>query len=117
MPISSPPQNYDLDPSGTSGVYHLSHMLALAINLTYLLHYISIYLSSHHIITILIKASIIHMFPLGIPVGPDVMIVDEDLHPICLSSTLSTTTTGVGVTGNIFLRGPPCFGEKMIDDD
>jgi hypothetical protein len=25
MPISSPPQNYDLDPSGTSGVYHLSH--------------------------------------------------------------------------------------------
>ena len=63
------------------------------------------------------------MFPLGIPVGPDVMIVDEDLHPICLSSALSTNTTGVGVTGNIFLRGPPCFGEKIvmivadIDDD
>jgi hypothetical protein len=54
MPISSPPQNYNLNPIGTS----------------------------------------------GIAVGPDILIVDEDLHPL-----------PSGCKGNIFVRGPPCFGK------
>lgn len=53
MPISSPPQSYALDPSGTSGV----------------------------------------------PVGPDVMIVDDELRPLPPMQP-----------GGIFVRGPPCFG-------
>eukprot|EP01038_Epipyxis_sp_PR26KG_P006462 gene6462-8890_t len=54
MPISSPPQNYSLDPTGTSG-----------------------------------KA-----------VGPDIIIADDDLNPVNDFIT----------KGNIFIRGPPCFG-------
>eukprot|EP01038_Epipyxis_sp_PR26KG_P009637 gene9637-12976_t len=53
MPISSPPQTYNLEPTGTS----------------------------------------------GISMGPDIMIVDDDLHPV-----------DIGVKGNIFIRGPPTFG-------
>jgi acyl-CoA synthetase (AMP-forming)/AMP-acid ligase II/acetyltransferase-like isoleucine patch superfamily enzyme/acyl carrier protein len=53
MPISTPPQNYALDPQGTSGT----------------------------------------------PVGPEVLIVGEDLHSL-----------PVRASGNIFVRGPPCFG-------
>jgi acyl-CoA synthetase (AMP-forming)/AMP-acid ligase II/acyl carrier protein len=53
MPISSPPQTYDLDPSGTSGM----------------------------------------------PVGPDVLIVDDNQVPLPPMKP-----------GNIFVRGPPCFG-------
>lgn len=54
MPISSPPQSYLLEPTGTS----------------------------------------------GIPVGPEVIIVDEE----CVQR-LPT-----GQSGNILVRGPPCFG-------
>lgn len=54
MPISTPPQNYALDPTGTSGT----------------------------------------------PVGPEILIVDDDLK-VC----------AVGQKGNIFIRGPPCFGK------
>lgn len=54
MPISTPPQDYALDPIGTSGT----------------------------------------------PVGPDILIVDDDLRVL-----------PVGQKGNIFVRGPPCFGE------
>lgn len=64
MPISSPPQDYDLAPTGTS----------------------------------------------GIPVGVDIMIVDEELNPICSSKHLSIHKKGTGIVGNIFVRGPPCFG-------
>ena len=53
MPISSPPQNYQLDPIGTSGT----------------------------------------------PVGPDILICDDDYHPL-----------EVGKTGNIMVKGLPCFG-------
>jgi hypothetical protein len=35
----------------------------------------------------------------GIPVGPELLIVDDDLVPLT-----------VGLRGNIFIRGPPCFG-------
>ena len=52
MPISSPPQNYDLHPVGTSGT----------------------------------------------PVGPEVLIVDDDYKPL-----------PVGERGNIMVRGGPCF--------
>ncbi len=55
MPISTPPQNYALDPTGTSGT----------------------------------------------PVGPEILIVDDDLK-VC----------AVGQKGNIFVRGPPCFGKS-----
>lgn len=55
MPISSPPQNYDLSPVGTSGT----------------------------------------------PVGPHVMICDDHYHP-----------APTGVTGNILIRGYPCFGKS-----
>ena len=54
MPISSPPQSYKLDPTGTS----------------------------------------------GIPVGPDVIIVDE----ACVAKL------PCGEKGNILIRGAPCFG-------
>ena len=54
MPISSPPQNYALEPAGTS----------------------------------------------GIPVGPDVVIVDDSM----------VTVVARGVKGNILIRGAPCFG-------
>ena len=67
MPISSPPQDYKLDPVGTS----------------------------------------------GIPVGPSVMIVDDDLKPLASSTQNNSTGTWAqeyGVAGNIFIRGPPCFG-------
>ncbi len=57
MPISTPPQNYALDPTGTSGT----------------------------------------------PVGPDILIVDDDLN-VC----------SLGQKGNIFVRGPPCFGESIL---
>ena len=53
MPISTPPQDYDLDPAGTSGT----------------------------------------------PVGPEILIVDDDLRALPTRSA-----------GNIFVRGPPCFG-------
>jgi acyl carrier protein len=53
MPISTPPQNYDLNPTGTSGTL----------------------------------------------VGPEVVIVDDDLKVV------PTKTAG-----NIMVRGPPCFG-------
>jgi acyl-CoA synthetase (AMP-forming)/AMP-acid ligase II/acetyltransferase-like isoleucine patch superfamily enzyme/acyl carrier protein len=56
MPISSPPQTYRLDPTGTS----------------------------------------------GIPVGPEVIIVDVDVD--------ATKSVGPGVKGNILVRGAPCFG-------
>ena len=61
MPISSPPQNYTLDPTGTSGK----------------------------------------------PVGPDICITDED-HTMSLPR---------GQTGNILVRGAPCFGgyEDNVD--
>lgn len=35
----------------------------------------------------------------GTAVGPDILIVDDDLHPL-----------PTGGKGNIFVRGPPCFG-------
>eukprot|EP01031_Cornospumella_fuschlensis_P038872 gene38872-47283_t len=35
----------------------------------------------------------------GTAVGPDILIVDDDLRPL-----------PVGEKGNIFVRGPPCFG-------
>lgn len=54
MPISSPPQTYKLDPTGTS----------------------------------------------GIPVGPQVIIVDDSM----------VTRVVAGVKGNIFVKGAPCFG-------
>jgi hypothetical protein len=54
MPISSPPQSYNLDPEGTS----------------------------------------------GIAVGPDILIVDENLKAV---------PSGMGLKGNIFIRGHPCF--------
>jgi hypothetical protein len=54
MPISTPPQDYRLDPTGTS----------------------------------------------GLPTGPELLIVDDQLLPL-----------GTGIRGNIFIRGPPCFGE------
>lgn len=57
MPISSPPQDYKLVPSGTS----------------------------------------------GIAVGPDILIVDDQLLPL-----------GVGIKGNILIRGTPCFGKCML---
>jgi acyl-CoA synthetase (AMP-forming)/AMP-acid ligase II len=53
MPISTPPQNYDLNPTGTSGT----------------------------------------------PVGPEVVIVDDDLQVVPSKTA-----------GNIMVRGPPCFG-------
>lgn len=53
MPISTPPQSYALNPTGTSGT----------------------------------------------PVGPDIIIVDDEHVPV---------TTGI--KGNIMVRGPPCFG-------
>ncbi len=54
MPISTPPQDYDLDPVGTS----------------------------------------------GIPVGPEVAIVDDSM----------VQRVPPGVSGNILVRGVPCFG-------
>ncbi|RYG69937.1 hypothetical protein EON64_01435 [archaeon] len=57
MPISTPPQDYALDPAGTSGT----------------------------------------------AVGPDILIVDDDLRPL-----------PVGEKGNIFVRGPPCFGKSCL---
>lgn len=53
MPISTPPQNYALEPVGTSGT----------------------------------------------AVGPDILIVDDDLKALPINQK-----------GNIFVRGPPCFG-------
>jgi long-subunit acyl-CoA synthetase (AMP-forming) len=35
----------------------------------------------------------------GLPVGPDIRIVDDDIKPVAN-----------GVKGNILVRGPPCFG-------
>jgi hypothetical protein len=55
MPISTPPQSYRLDPTGTSGT----------------------------------------------AVGPDILIVGEDLQAL-----------PVGSKGNICVRGPPCFGKR-----
>jgi hypothetical protein len=53
MPISSPPQDYVLEPIGTS----------------------------------------------GLAVGPELLIVDDDLQVVQKN-----------VNGNIFIRGSPCFG-------
>ena len=59
MPISSPPQTYNLDtdPAGTS----------------------------------------------GIPMGPDLLIADDNLSPL-----------PANLAGNIFVRGPPCFGTILF---
>ena len=45
----------------------------------------------------------------GIPVGPDVIIVDFDVD--------TTKSVGPGVKGNILIRGTPCFGGYEDDDD
>ena len=57
MPISSPPLDYLLNPTGTS----------------------------------------------GISCGPEILIVDDALSPM-----------GVGLKGNILIRGTPCFGEWLV---
>jgi non-ribosomal peptide synthetase component E (peptide arylation enzyme) len=56
MPISSPPQDYKLSPTGTSGT----------------------------------------------PVGPDILIVDDDLKKL-----------PPGGKGNILVKGLPCFGSFL----
>lgn len=61
MPISTPPQSYRLEPSGTS----------------------------------------------GIAVGPDVIIADEAMVGV----------VGPGISGNILIRGYPCFGGYEGADD
>lgn len=40
----------------------------------------------------------------GIPCGPELLIVDDFAVPL-----------GVGIKGNIFIRGPPCFGECAVN--
>ena len=50
----------------------------------------------------------------GIPVGVDVMIVDDDMKPVCVSSSLPENTIGTGMMGKIVVRGPHCFGAIII---
>ena len=58
MPISSPPLDFLLNPTGASGIC----------------------------------------------CGPEILIVDDALLPM-----------GVGLKGNILIRGTPCFGECLYD--
>ena len=50
----------------------------------------------------------------GIPVGVDVMIMDDDMKPVCVSSSLPENAIGAGIMGKILVRGPPCFGTIIV---
>ena len=92
MPISSPPQTYRLDPSGTSGMC-LTVLLIKCDDNTDNLSLLN---------------SVNQNASIGIPVGPDVIIANLNDYP--------AKRLGPGIAGNILVRGSPCFGGYENDN-